>query len=142
MSDRRRSPLLPLLGVPFGLWAIVAPYVGLFGKLTVRSSVELVDHALPGAVVTAVAVVAYAQLRNGRPSPTLLLVGGLVITLAGLWMLSTHVGLISQARQGIVPGGAVAWHGLPGIALTLLGVAWTARFWAVEEAVEQSSAGR
>ena len=123
---------LPALGVLAGLWAVVPPYVVLFGELAVRSSVELVDHVLPGAVVVTVALIAYLLLRAKAASSMLLLVFGLVITLAGFWMLSTHIGLISQARQGIAPGGAVIWHGLPGIALTILGVVWTTRFWAAD----------
>lgn len=125
---------LPVVGLLIGAWAMVPPYVVLFGSLQVRSSiVEFVDHVLPGAVVIAVSALALIQLRTGQPSETLLLLGGAVIMLAGLWMLSTHVGLISQTRQGIVPAGAVGWHGVPGVAVTLLGVSWTARFWGTSE---------
>lgn len=125
---------LPALGVLAGIWAVVPPYVVLFGELAVRSSVEVVDHVLPGAVVVTVALIAHLRLRVKAASPMLLLVCGLVITLAGFWMLSTHIGLISQARQGIAPWAVVIWHGLPGIALTVLGVVWTIRFWATDDA--------
>lgn len=127
MHERSGSSGLPLLGVLTGLWAMVPPYVEPFGALAVRRSVELLDHVVPGAVVLAVALAAYLLLGAGRPAPMLL--GGLVISLAGLWILATHVGLVAQARQGIAPSGAVAWHGLPGIGVTLLGVVWSARFW-------------
>ena len=139
MQDRPGLKL-PVVGVLVGLWAIVPPYLVLFGELQVRRSVEFVDHAVPGMVVVAVAVVGARQLRSADPSQLVLFVGGALITLAGLWMLSTHAGLLSQARQGIVPGGAVAWHGLPGVAVLVLGVAWAARFWADEPAERASGA--
>lgn len=134
VQEGRHLPWLPLLGLLIGLWAIVPPYIVRFGELDVRSSVEFVDHAIPGAVVMFVAFLGYVQLRSTDPSQTQLLVGGGVIALAGFWMLSTHVGLIAEARQGDVPAGAVAWHGLPGLAVLLLGLVWAARFWGEGEA--------
>ena len=143
MHEQPHGYRLPLLGLLIGLWAIVPPYASLFGKLEVKSAaVEFVDHVVPGAVVIAVAVLGYIQLRPPEPSQLVLFVGGVVITLAGFWMLSTHVGLINQTREGDVPGGALAWHGLPGIAVTLLGVAWTVRFWATDDATKETSVGR
>lgn len=129
----RHGIRVPLCAIVIGLWAMVPPYLVLFGKLEVRSLVEVVDHVLPGGLVVAVGVLGFVQLRAARPEPLLLLAAGGVITLAGFWMLATHVGLISQTRQGIVPGGAVVWHGLPGLAVTLLGVLWTVRFWDTDE---------
>ncbi len=134
MPEKGEKSRLPFIGMLIGLWAILPPYVVAFGKLEVRSTVEFVDHALPGAAVLAVALTGLVQLRRARPSQMLLFAGGGVITLAGFWMLSTHIGLLSSAREGNVPGGAVAWHGLPGIAVMLLGIAWTARFWDTDEA--------
>lgn len=137
MPAQTHRSTLPLFGMLIGLWAIVPPYVALFGKVEVRdSAVEFVDHALPGLVVIAVAVFGYLHLRDGEPSQLLLFAAGAIITLAGFWMLSTHVGLLGQTRRGMVPGGAVAWHGLPGIGVTVLGVAWSARFWAEDSAEE------
>ena len=134
-----RRSWLPLLGLLLGLWAIAPPYLVVFGKLNVRSIVEFVDHAVPGIVVIAVAVFGFLQLRRAEPSKLLLFVGGGVISLAGFWMLATHVGLFSQTRQVIAPGGAVLWHVVPGLAVTGLGVVWTACFWDTEEAAEASS---
>lgn len=49
--------------------------------------------------------------------------------LAGFWMVATHVGLLSQAQEGIVTWGSVAWHATPGVAVSMLGVTWMIRFW-------------
>jgi len=133
VQERPGRSRLPLIGLLVGLWAIVPPYIVLFGRLQVRAVVELVDHAVPGAVVIAVAALASVQLRSARPSQLLLFAGGAVITLAGFWMLTTHLGLVGQARQGLVSGGAVAWHGLPGVAVMVLGLSWTARFSAADD---------
>lgn len=120
---------LPFLGLLIGVWAILPPYLVAFGELNVESRKEIADHVVPGIAVLAVSVLGYLVMRSAGPSQFLLFVGGGVIALSGFWMLATHVGLVSQARQNIVPWGAVAWHGLPGAAVTLLGVAWTIRFW-------------
>ena len=141
-SDRgsdSRPPLLPLLGLLVGVWAIIPPYVHAFGKLNVEDRVEFADHVVPGIVVLVVSALGLVLLRSARPSPLLLFVGGGVIALAGLWMVATHLPLISQARDEIVPGGAVVWHGLPGLAVSLLGGAWTVRYWESETAEEPSS---
>lgn len=132
MRARPGGQALPLLGVLFGVWSIVPPYVDVFGELNVSDRVEVVDHVVPGLVVIAIGVVGLLSLRAARPAPLLLFIGGAVVSLAGFWMVATHFGLVSQARQHVVAAGTVAWHGLPGVAVTLLGVAWTIRFWETE----------
>lgn len=87
----------------------------------------------------AVAVLCFIQVRAAKPRSMLLFASGGAIMLAGFWMVSTHVGLVSEFREGRVPGGAVAWHGLPGLAVTILGAAWTIRFWDTDEATDGTS---
>ena len=130
---------LPLLGLLVGAWAIIPPYVKGFGDLNVESRVEFADHVLPGVAVLAVSVLGFLLLRSPSPSQTLLFVGGGVITLAGFWMSATHAPLVKQYRDDLVVGGAVVWHGLPGLVVTLLGVAWVIRFWGSED--DEASAG-
>lgn len=137
--DQSRLPLVALI---VGVWAIVPPYVVLFGELRVSSLVEFVDHAIPGFVVIAAAVLGHLQLRRSQPAHLVLFLGGGFMTLAGLWMLSTHAGLINETRLGNVPGGAVAWHFAPGLAVLLLGGVWTARFWGSDETSTRASVER
>lgn len=139
MHEGLRPSRLPVLALLFGLWAIIPPYVVLFGKLEVESRIEFVDHAIPGIILMAVAVLCCIQVRAAKPRPMLLFASGGVITLAGLWMVFTHVGLLSELRDGRVPGGTVAWHGLPGLAVTILGAVWTIRFWDTDEATDGTS---
>ena len=136
---RSTGSVLPLLGLLVGVWAIIPPYISTFGDLNVEERVEFADHVVPGVLVIAVSVLGYLQLRSREPSPMLLFVAGGAILLAGFWMVATHAGLISQARQDMVPYSAVAWHFLPGVAVGLLGVAWTIRFWESEPAEETNS---
>jgi len=112
--------------VVLGAGAILPPYISLFGELNLQERVEVADHVVPGLIVLLVSLVAVLFLRGPAPAHPPLLVSGGVITLAGFWMVATHVGLVAQARRNIVPGGAVAWHLLPSLAVLLLGASWTA----------------
>ncbi len=131
---------LPLLGLLVGVWAIVPPYVNAFGELNVEARVEFADHVLPGLVVLAVCAISLFVLRSPDPSQLVLFVAGGVIALAGFWMVATHAPLISQGRNGLAPWGAVIWHSLPGVVVTLLGLAWVIRFWGSE--ADEADSGR
>lgn len=132
-------PLFPLLALVMAALAAVPPYLDIFGKLDVESRVEFADHVVPAVVVAAVAVIGLVVLRSSRPSQMVLFVGGGFIMLAGFWMMATHFPLIEQGRDGISPWGTIAWHSLPGVAVTLFGLIWTSRFWGDEEADEAPS---
>lgn len=131
--DRPAGPWLPLVGLVIGVWAIIPPYVKRFGDLNVESRVEIADHVVPGIVVIAVALLGFLLLRSRTPSQLLLFVGGGCISLAGFWMVATHFPLVKQLRDDRVTGGAVIWHSLPGLVVTLLGVVWVIRFWGSED---------
>ncbi len=135
-SERSR---LPFVGLLVGVWAVIPPYLNAFGKLNVEHRVEITDHVIPGITILAVSVLGLLLLRSAAPSALLLFMGGGIIALCGFWMVATHVGLVKQARQNIVPGGAVVWHSLPGVAVLLLGVAWTIRFWDTDKADQAPS---
>lgn len=141
MQETSPGSNIPLIGLVIGVWAIVPPYVHAFGKLNVESRVEVADHVIPGILVLAVSLLGCFLLRPAEPSQLALFVSGGAVTLAGFWMVATHFPLISQARQGIAAWGAVGWHGVPGVAVTLLGVLWTIRFWGVEETSAVASDG-
>jgi hypothetical protein len=123
---------VPFAGLLIGVWAIIPPYIKAFGDLGVDPDKEFADHVIPGIVVVAVCLLGCFLLRAPEPAQMPLFVSGLVISLAGLWMVSTHVGLIGQVQDGIVTGSQTAWHGIPGVAVLLLGVVWTIRFWGSE----------
>lgn len=133
------SLTLPLVALVMAALAAVPPYLDLFGELEVSSRVEFADHVVPAIVVAVVGVVGLLVLRSPEPSQMLLFVGGGFIMLAGFWMMATHFPLIKQGQDGISPWGTIAWHSLPGVAVTLFGLIWTARYWGDEEAGQAAS---
>jgi len=112
--------LIALAGL--ALWSIVPPYLGpLVGlDLDVASSVEVVDHVLPGVCAFAAALIALAQVRAGAADGTLALAALGVCALAGLFQTVTHVPLVLDAGGPLQPVDSVVLHSTPGPALLLL----------------------
>ncbi|MDQ6839803.1 MAG: hypothetical protein M3137_16125 [Actinomycetota bacterium] len=117
---------LPVLGMILGVAATLPPYISPFGHLNLQQRVEVADHVIPGLIVLLVSLAALMLLPRHPPPQPPLLAGGGIITLAGFWMVATHIGLLTQAHQNIVPAGPLAWHLLPSLAVLLLGATWTA----------------
>lgn len=128
-------PLLPLAGLLVGVWAVLPPYSG--PEINTATSVEVADHVIPAVVLLGVS--AWALVRSRRPRPagqapgSGLLVAGMAIVLAGLWMTATHVPLVNQARNDQVGTAAAAYHTIPGLVVLGLGARWVARHWADAE---------
>lgn len=115
---------LPLAGIAIAVWAVLPPYVG--PALATDPTVEIVDHVVPAVVVLAVALATLAA--GARAAGTPLFAGGLVIALAGFWMIATHVPLIAQANRGEAPWGATLWHSIPGLVVLAFGLVWALLF--------------
>ncbi len=100
------------------VWAIVAPYTdGLVGlQVNVRVAVEVADHVIPGIVAGVGAIVLVIR-------PRLALETGLLVSLAGAWMIATHVPLVVDAAKGAGSMGAAVWHVAPGVALLISALA-------------------
>ena len=124
----RRSSELPGVGIAVAALAIAAPYVG--PGLNTAASAEVADHVIPGAVILAVSAAALVAAWRARElSPVMLLAAGLVICLAGLWMVLTHIPLISQANRGEAPWAGALWHTLSSCVALGFGVVWAAGAW-------------
>lgn len=122
---RRR---LPFVGLVFGVWASLPPFVG--PSLAVARRVEIADHFVPGVILLLVALAALvASRRSAAPPATPMLLGGLTIALSGLWMTATHVPLVAQALRDEVAMGSAAYHTAPGVAVLALGVVWAGAYW-------------
>lgn len=123
-------PALPFLGLVVALWALLPPYSG--PELATEMRVEIADHVVPSVLMIVLSVAALVRSRRAGPgseSGSFMLIVGLGILLAGLWMVATHVPLVAQARRGEVPWGTAGYHTAPGLAVMLLGLAWTALHW-------------
>lgn len=101
------------------LWSAVPPFVG--PGLRTAVVTEVVDHPVP-AVVVLVTVVVFAWWRAAGADAWF--VGGLVVGLAALWQVATHVPLVAQAARGGAPWPATVHHTLPGLVLVGMAVLW------------------
>lgn len=97
-------------------WSIVPPYLGpLVGlELEVASSVEVVDHVLPGGAAIAAALIARSEVRRGNEDGARVLAALGVCVLAGLFETVTHVTLVLDAGGPLQPVGSVVLHASPG----------------------------
>jgi hypothetical protein len=105
-----------------GAWTIIVPYLGraIGLEVNVASSVELIDHVVPGTLIAAIGV--YLTLdahRKAAPGWGRLILGG-VSFLAGFWVLATHVPLLADAFAGKVGWGPALWHAGPSLPVVLL----------------------
>jgi len=106
-QTRRLQVVLAALGA----WTIVVPYAArpLGLEVDVASTIEVVDHVLPGVLV--VLLGAWLARRSGGGPPAIgVLVASGVCALAGVWVLATHVPLLADAAAGREPWGAALWH--------------------------------
>ena len=118
------SPL-PLLTVALvvGLYAM-APGIYL-GGLHVKRDAEIVDHVIPGLVVIAMVGVG---LLWGVRSVTAMAYSGLLVLIAGLFMVMAHIGLFRQAINHEVARGAAAYHCSTAALVFLVGATWVWRY--------------
>jgi hypothetical protein len=63
-------------------------------------------------------------------------VAGLVVLLAGFWMVATHVPLVAEAMRGEAPWPATLYHSSPAFAVFGFGLLWTMAHWSDLDAIE------
>ena len=98
------------------LWSIVPPYLGpaIGLELDVPSSVEVVDHVVPGLAAAACALLALHWARRGETDSIRILAALGVAALAGLFQTVTHVPLVLEAGGPQQPVDSVVLHATPG----------------------------
>jgi hypothetical protein len=106
------------------------------GGIHLRRSVEVVDHVVPGVALLALTLV--AVLKGAKPD-SLMLASGVVIVLAGFWMVATHLGLLRQALNHQASAAGAAYHCSTAVAVAAVGIAWTWRYWAAGSGTLPSS---
>jgi len=83
-------------------------------EVNTSDTLEAVTHAVPGALVLALAALALVgNARAVAPATTMVA--------AGMWMTGTHLPLLVDAAQGRVEWAAALWHSVP--AIVVLGLA-------------------
>ena len=119
--------ILPLVGLPVAIWASLPQWSG--PKLNVAASAEVVDHIIPAVFVVLASVIAILAGRRAQGPGALRLVAGMVVLLAGLWMLATHLPLVAQATRDEAPWPATLYHTSPALAVFGLGLLWSVATW-------------
>lgn len=107
-------PLEILIAV--AAWSILPPYVGpsLGLDLDVSTTVETVDHLIPGLLAVCGATLALVLARRGRSDSVLAFASLAVCALAGLFQTVSHVSLVAHAGGPLQPVGSVILHATPG----------------------------
>ncbi len=119
--------ILPLAGLPVAFWASLPQWTG--PKLNVAASTEVVDHIIPAVFVVLASVVAILVGHQPQGPGALRLMAGMVVVLAGLWMLATHLPLVAQATRDEAPWPATIYHTSSALAVFGLGLLWSAATW-------------
>lgn len=101
--------------VAVAAWSILPPYVGpLVGlDLEVDSSVEVVDHVVPGVLSIASGLLALSFAHRGETDSIRALAALGVCALSGLFQLVAHVPLVLDAGGPLQPVGSVVLHSTP-----------------------------
>lgn len=129
-AGTRIETRLTALLCALGAWTLVVPYVGhaIGLGVNVASRVEIVDHVVPGALVS---VIAGGLLLLARRKPAVdgwaTLLGGGVCFLAGFWVLATHVPLLFDAARGQARWGAALWHASTALPIVLISLWYALR---------------
>ena len=110
-ASHKRMRRLGAALIAVGVWGTLAPYAG--PEVAVSSTVEFVDHAVPGGIVLAVALY---SLQRGAFA----FVPTAVALLAAFWMTVTHVPLVSDAARGATSWEGAIWMFAPSALLLLL----------------------
>ena len=124
MSEARRVLAWRVLAL-LGLWSAVVPFLAtaLGLDLEVSTSVEIVDHVLPGLAVTPCAAGGLAETRLGlRPATTTFTLPAICI-LAGVWITVSHAPLLVDAAEGTEPWGTSILHLVSGPAVAIVAFA-------------------
>lgn len=120
--------ILPLAGLPVAFWASLPQWSG--PKLNVAAATEVADHTIPAVFVVLASVVGIVAGRRAQGPGALRLMAGMVVLLAGLWMLATHLPLVAQAARDEAPWPATIYHTSSALAVFGLGLLWSMVTWA------------
>lgn len=103
-------------------WSILPPYVAppLGLELDVSSTVETIDHLIPGALAVIAVSVALVLVSRGQADSLAAFAALAACALAGLFQTVSHIPLVRDAGGPLQPVGAVILHATPGPVLLAL----------------------
>ncbi|HVL07249.1 MAG TPA: hypothetical protein VM388_14765 [Acidimicrobiales bacterium] len=130
--------LMPLIGLGVAVWASLPQYSG--PKLYVEASKEVADHIIPAILVLMASIVGIMAGRRPQGPGALRLIAGMVVLLAGLWMMATHIPLLLQTMRGgpdAASWAATIYHLASAMAVFGLGLLWSTVTWAEADDSDQ-----
>ena len=113
-ATRLQRRLLALAAL--AAWSVLPPYLGppLGLELDVSSTVEVVDHVIPGLCAIAAALIARYDVLHGQSESIRALAALGVCVLAGLFQTVSHFTLVLGAGEPQQPVDSVVLHATPG----------------------------
>ena len=139
VPDVRRY--LPWAGLVVGIWATLPKYSGPALHVRGGTQTEFIDHIVPGIVVIAASLACLLVKPKGESPGLTRFVSGLLVLLAGFWMVATHAPLVAQAARGDAPWAGTIYHSSAALAVFGFGLLWTVFHWSdlsVMEALDQA----
>ena len=121
------AKMLPVVGVGVALWASLPKYSG--PTLNTSADAEFASHVLPAVVVLLAAIVGVLAGRRPQGPGARRLIAGMIVLLAGMWMLATHLPLVAQAARDEAPWPATIYHTSSALAVFGLGLLWSTVTW-------------
>lgn len=122
--------ILPWVGLGVAVWASLPQYSG--PTLYVEASKEVADHIIPAIVVLVASVAAILVGRRPQGPGALRFMAGMLVLLAGLWMMATHLPLLMQTIRGDADAAsweATIYHVASALAVFGLGLLWATVTW-------------
>ena len=119
--------ILPLVGLGVALWASLPKYSG--PALNSSAGAEMASHIIPAVVILLAALVAILAGKRPQGPGALRLIAGMVVLLAGMWMMATHLPLVAQATRGEAPWAGTVYHTASAVAVLGLGLLWSTVTW-------------
>jgi hypothetical protein len=127
---------LPLIGLFVGLWALLPKYVT--PPLNTSDTAEFADHVIPGVLILGASAACLLR-RNPQGLSLVPLIAGMIVVLAGFWMVATHIPLVVQAFGGDAPWAGTIHHTASALAVFGLGLLWCTTHWSDLAALEAAA---
>lgn len=132
---------LPVMGLVVAVWASLPKYSGPGEPRFVPDpAAEFANHVVPAIAVAVVSVWALLARRRPRGPGAVPFFAGLVVLLAGLFMVATHAPLVAQAANGDAPWDAAIYHSSAALATFGLGLLWAVTHWSDLDEIDRAKA--
>lgn len=130
---------LPFAGLVVAVWGSLPYYSGPGPpRFVTDASVEFANHVVPAVAVALASI--WVLLARRRPSGAgaAPFFAGMVVLLAGLFVVATHAPLVAQAFSDEAPWDAAIFHSSTALATFGLGLLWSVAHWSDLSEIEEA----